>query len=108
LILICDSAERVVGVQLVNDQPDALWLDPSNFSDAWHTHDYLDARPKTGRKWRIAFRVRYLEKTLNIDSELVSFDDRAMGQIGKPRERVMLILPHQVVNLILYRIEKGR
>ncbi|HEY8241221.1 MAG TPA: protein kinase [Kiritimatiellia bacterium] len=108
MILIADSAERVVGIQLMNDQPDALWLDPGNFSEAWHTHNFLDPRSKTGRKWRIAFRIRYLEKTLNIDSELVSFDERASGQLGKPRERATLILPHQVVNLILHRIEKGR
>jgi serine/threonine protein kinase len=108
LVLLADSAERVIGVQLINDHPDALWLDPNHFNDRWRTHNFIDGRNKGGRKWRIAHRVRYMEATLQVDSELVAFDEKAPAQLGKPKERVMLILPHQVVDLILYRIEKGR
>ena len=107
-LLIVDTADRVVGVQLVNDHPESIWLDPMKFTDSWHSHNFIQSRAKGNKKWKIAYRVRYQEKVTNIDSELVAFDERAMGQLGKPREQVSLILPHQIVNLILYRIEKGR
>jgi hypothetical protein len=107
-LLIVDTADRVVGVQLVNDHPEAIWLDPMKFTDTWHSHNFIQSRVKGNKKWKIAYRVRYQEKVMNIDSELVAYDERAMGQLGKSREQVSLILPHQIVNLILYRIEKGR
>ncbi|MFH0907437.1 MAG: serine/threonine-protein kinase [bacterium] len=107
-LLIVDTADRVVGVQLVNDRPEKLWLDPMVFTDSWHSHNFVEARAKGNKKWKIAYRVLFREKIMIIDSELITYDEKAMGQLGKPKEQVSLILPHQIVNLILYRIEKGR
>src|ERR1700690_1745332 len=60
LLLIVDAADRVVGVQLVNEHPDSLWLEPEHFTDSWHTHNFIQSRAKGNKKWKIAYRVRYM------------------------------------------------
>jgi tRNA A-37 threonylcarbamoyl transferase component Bud32 len=109
LLLITDSTDRIVAVQLVNDQPDeSLWLDPVCFDEKWHAYNFVQSRTKSSAKWRVGHRVEKAGQVLRVDSELVDNDEFGYFGLGDSKERVQLYLPQSLVNLILYRIEKTK
>ena len=106
LLLVTDSTDRIVAVQLVDEHPDkSLWLDPQVFSDKWHVYNFVQLRSKGSAKWKIGQRVETIGRTVRIDSELVANDEFGYFGLGDSQERVQLYLPPPIVNLILFRIE---
>ncbi len=109
MLLVTDSADHVVAVQLVNESPDeSLWLDPTLFVEKWHTYNFIQTRTKASAKWRVAHRVEILGRVVRVDSELVANDEYGYFGLGDSKERVSLYLPQQLVNLILYRVGKPK
>ncbi|MFH0953398.1 MAG: serine/threonine-protein kinase [Verrucomicrobiota bacterium] len=107
LLLVTDSTDHVVAVQLVNEHPDeSLWLDPQAFADKWHAYNFVQLRTRGSAKWRIGQRVQNTNRVVRIDTELVANDEYGYFGLGDSKERVSLFLPQQLVNLILFRIEK--
>ena len=106
LLLVTDSTDRIVAVQLVDEHPDgSLWLEPQVFSDQWHVYNFIQFRSKGSAKWKIGQRVAESGRVLRIDSELVANDEFGYFGLGDSKERVQLYLPQPIVNLILFRIE---
>ena len=106
LLLVADSTDRIVAVQLVDEHPDgSLWLDPQVFSDKWHVYNFIQMRSKGSASWKIGQRVEENGRIVRIDSELVANDEFGYFGLGDSKERVQLYLPQPIVNLILFRIE---
>lgn len=106
MLLVADSADHVVAVQLVNEHPDeSLWLDANLFMDKWHSYNFIQGRTKGSVKWKIAHRVASEGRIVRIDSELVSDNPNGYFGLGDSKERVSLYLPQQLVNLVLFRIQ---
>ena len=107
LLLVTDSADRVVSVELVNEHPDeSLWLDPAVFAEKWHTYNFVQTQTKGSTKWRVGHRVEASNRIVRIDSELVANDEYGYFGLGDSKERVSLYLPQPLVNLILLRLDK--
>ncbi len=103
LRLIADCEDRLVGVQLVDDQPASpLQNSPASFSLVTKTMDFATGRtiPDKG-DMRVAQRTMRGEGTLRIDSEVVDF---VAGPDGTPVYRSVLLLPQAVANNLLYHL----
>ena len=105
MLLVADSSDRIVAVELVNEHPDtSLWLEPQLFAEKWHIYNLIQGRTKGSVKWRIGYRVQQMGRVVRLDSELVSNDEYGYFGLGDSKERVQLYLPQQIVNLILFRV----
>ena len=107
MVLIADLNDRVVGVQLVDERPSRVpWLDAHSFTKNWHAYNFVQTKMRKKDTWHIAHRVfRVNRDVLRIDSELVEGDPKEGKDKSKPKERVQLFLPQQIVDLILFRVE---
>ncbi|NCC50974.1 MAG: serine/threonine protein kinase [Spartobacteria bacterium] len=107
MLLITDSSDRIVGVQLCGDAPDdKLWFDHYLYQDNWSIYNFIEKKGKGHAKWRIGHRVQKEGQIVVIDSELVTHDPQGYFELGQSKGRTSLRLPDRIVNLILYRIEQ--
>ena len=109
LLLITDAKDQIVALQLLDEKPPkGRWLEPQFFQDTWQTYNFVEARTKPNIQWKIAHKVTMLDNMLKIDSELAADSPTAANKLGDAKERVTLLLPQPIVNLILSRIEGSK
>lgn len=120
ILLITDRDDQVLGIQLVDESPASrVSLEAPAFTQRWHCYNFPQARTKGLKTWCIGQKVQMRDGLVQIDSEVASVDPRQaqwLGEIeswnvlnhGKLRERVRLVLPQQIVNLILAHIQGSR
>ena len=105
LQLVTDGKDQIVALQLIDDRPPkGRWLEPQFFQDTWQAYNFIEARTKPNIQWKIAHKVTMLDNMLKIDSELAADSPTAANQLGDAKERVILLLPQPIVNLILSRV----
>lgn len=107
LLLLTDLADHVVAVELVNENPRNVTLEAADFSERWRAYNFAQGKSKLSKDLRVAHRVRPSEKAVAIDSEIISGDPTLTEPAAKSKERVTLILPRPLVNLILARLAKA-
>ena len=103
LRLITDSEDRLVAVQLVDENPaPPLQNAPATFSIVTKVMDFATGRtaPEKGDV-RVAHRTMRGEGTLRIDTEAADF---TAGPEGAPLFRSILLLPQAVANNLLYHL----
>jgi len=106
ILLITDSTDRIVAVQLNNNHPDKdLWLDPQYFQDRWHVSNFVEVKTKGNKKWKVGHRPEMTGRVLRIDTELCAGDPNGYFGLGDSKQRVSLYLPEPILNLILYRLQ---
>jgi serine/threonine-protein kinase len=105
--LVVDAADRVVAVQLGRESPSPISLDPELFSLDWRVHNIIHGKLKSRRDWRIAHRVQARDGLVIVESEVAEPDPSQVYGLGRSKERVVLYLPQQVVNLVLARLENA-
>lgn len=106
LVLITDSADRIVAIQLVSEKSSGdIWLDPKSFKADWSVYNFIEGKVKGSSKWQIAHRVEKKNRVVEMDTELVSHDPNGYFELGDSKSRAALFLPEPIANLILYRIE---
>lgn len=105
LLLVVDGADHVVAAQLVSSKPLSARLHASFIEDRWQAYNFIESRVKLNRQWRVAHRVRLMDRVVAIDSELLAGDEAGAN---RARERVTLLLPQPIVNLILARYGGSR
>lgn len=109
LQLVTDAKDQVVALQLLDDRPPkGRWLEPQFFQDTWLTHNFIESKTKPNIQWKIAHKVTMLDNMLKIDSELAADSPTEANKLGDARERITLLLPQPIVNLILSRIEGSK
>jgi len=102
---VTDTADRIVAVQLVSERPaSSLRLAPQFFNNQSQTYNFIQLRTKDNAGGLVGFRVTPGIGTITIDSEWAT--DNA-GMPGQSKERVSLILPQQVLELVLYTIQQA-
>jgi len=105
ILLVTDTADRIVAVQLVSERPaSSLRLAPQFFNNQSQTYNFIQLRTKDNAGGLVGFRVTPGIGTITIDSEWAT--DNA-GMPGQSKERVSLILPQQVLELVLYTIQQA-
>jgi len=125
LLIVCDKADQVVAIQLVDDSPPSeMWFDwRDNYSEDWSVYNFVNDRKKGNPNWQVGFYVcqgknkifgypprdmpmhaadaaRANPKVIRIDSELCS--RRKNHYEMKSRERVRLFLPQPIANIMMY------
>jgi hypothetical protein len=106
LLLITDTTDRVIGIQLNDDAPgDQLWLNHARYQDNWNIYNFIQKKGKGHSKWKIGHHVHRENGLVIIDSELVTHDPNGYFELGDSKSRSSLRLPQQIVDLILYRIQ---
>jgi len=101
--LISDSENRLVAIQLLDNNPDPpLQNSPISFSTVNKVMDFVTGRtlPEKGDV-RVSHRTLKGEGTLRIDSEAGDFTD---GPEGEPVFRSVLLLPQAVADNLLYHL----
>lgn len=104
--LIADSEDRLVGVQLIEENPsEPLIHSPAAFSPVSRIMDFVTGRilPDKG-DIRVLHRTLKGEGTLRIDTEAADFTD---STAPSPLFRSVLLLPQAVANNLLYHLLGG-
>lgn len=103
LRLLTDSEDRLVAIQLVDEQPDPpLQASPMSFSPVTKVMDFVTGLivPEKGDV-RVSHRTFKGEGTLRVDSEAGDF---TADPEGVPLFRSVLLLPQAVANNLLYHL----
>ena len=107
--LLTDVNDAVVGLQLLDGRPaDRPALPAALLSDRWRVYDFLHNRVRENYRFRIAHRVRAVERVVRIDSELVEVDADKPDGLGRSLSRTRLYLPQPIVDLMLMRLHAAR
>lgn len=112
MLIVVDSADQVVAVQLVDEKPEQKTMDGDL---KWHTYNFVQQREKAKRSLLISHEVESNSGCVVINTFLIDPEHqrsrRSTGQptsrTGTPLERVRLYLPQPVADLILYKINKA-
>ena len=107
LRLITDCEDRLVAVQLIDENPaPPLQSSPMTFSTVSKIMDFVTGRTLTEKgDVRASHRTLKGEGTLRIDSETADFTE---GPDGTPLYRSILLLPQAVANNLLYHLLGAR
>ena len=107
LRLITDCEDRLVAVQLIDENPaPPLQSSPMTFSTVSKIMDFVTGRTLTEKgDVRASHRTLKGEGTLRIDSETADFTE---GPDGAPLYRSILLLPQAVANNLLYHLLGAR
>ena len=120
MVVIVDMSDQAVAVQLADEHPsERATLRPEAFLQRWHCYNFVQARTKAVKTWCVGQRVLAQNGIVQIDSEVASVNpELAQGwaaveganvvNYGKLRERVRLLLPEPVANIIFARIQSVR
>jgi len=103
LSIVCDQNDRVVMVQLYDDQTVPARMEEALFSNNWSVYDFVGARTRKESDGLIAHRVRLREQLLRIDTELAAENGDRMV-----KARVALTMPVQLAGMILHVTRDSR